>query len=187
MEYFTIGIFIGSQRKESFSKKIANALPEFTPKNLSLEEVDLYDLEMYNQDFDDDESPAASWTRFRKQVQKYDGFLFITPEYNRSLPALLKNALDIGSRPHGKSVWNGKPGAVISISPGAMGGFGANHHLRQILTCLNVPVMAQPEAYLGFSATLFDEEGKLDNLKTMDFLKAYMESYANWIEQLNKK
>jgi len=187
MENKKIGVFIGSLRKESFSKKIATALIELAPEELELEEVDLYDLEMFNQDFDDEGNPAASWTRFRKQVAKYDGVLFITPEYNRSIPALLKNALDVGSRPYGKNVWSGKPGAVVSVSPGAMGAFGANHHLRQVLAFLNVPTMAQPEAYVGFASSLFDENGILENQKTREFLETFMAEYTVWFNQILKK
>jgi chromate reductase len=107
--------------------------------------------------------------------------LFVTPEYNRSVPAVLKNALDVGSRPYGKSVWSGKPGAVISASPGAIGGFGANHHLRQSLVFLDVPAMQQPEAYLGGADKFFDADGKLTNTDTRGFLKKFMDSFAAWI------
>lgn len=109
--------------------------------------------------------------------------LFVTPEYNRSVPAVLKNAIDVGSRPYGKSVWDGKPGAVVSVSPGAIGAFGANHHLRQSLVFLNVPAMPQPEAYVGGADKLFDSEGKLTNPGTRDFLTKYLEAFAAWIER----
>ena len=113
---------------------------------------------------------------------KFDGVLFVTPEYNRSFPAVLKNAIDVGSRPYGKSMWDGKPGAVVSVSPGAIGGFGANHHLRQSLVFLNVPTMQQPEAYIGNAATLFDENGNLANDSIKEFAAKYINAFAAWVE-----
>jgi chromate reductase len=109
--------------------------------------------------------------------------LFVTPEYNRSVPAVLKNAIDVGSRPYGQSAWDGKPGAVISVSPGAIGGFGANHHLRQSLVFLNVPVLQQPEAYVGNAAALFDKDGNLVNDDTRKFFKGFLDAFASWIER----
>ena len=107
--------------------------------------------------------------------------LFVTPEYNRSVPGVLKNAIDVGSRPYGKSAWDGKPGAVVSVSPGAIGGFGANHHLRQSLVFLNMPAMQQPEAYIGGADKLFDASGKLTNDGTREFLQKFMAAFAAWI------
>lgn len=120
------------------------------------------------------------------QTSEYDGFLFITPEYNRSVPAVLKNALDVGSRPYGKSVWDGKPGAVISVSPGAFGGFGANHQIRQTLVFLNVPTMQQPEAYIGNIAKLMDDSGNIKDESILEYLKSIMESFETWVE-IHKK
>ena len=154
-----IAILVGSLRKESFSRKTAKALITLAPESLKLEIVEIDELQMFNQDLE--ETPPAAWTEFRNRLKSFDGFLFITPEYNRSVPAVLKNAIDVGSRPYGKSVWNEKPGAVVSVSPGTLGGFGANHHLRQSLMFLNVPAMQQPEAYIGGAANLFDEHGVL--------------------------
>ena len=178
-----IGVFIGSLRKESFSRKIAKALEELAPPTLNLEEVNLGNLEMYNQDFDDEGNVPESWTEFRESVNKYDAVLFITPEYNRSVPAVLKNALDIGSRPYGKSVWDKKPGAVVSVSPGRLSGFGANHHFRQSLVFLNVPTMQQPEAYIGDVATLLDDNGVMTDERTRQTLKKFMDAYAIWVEK----
>jgi len=178
-----IGVFVGSLRKESFSRKIAKALEELAPPTLNLEEVNLGNLEMYNQDFDDEGNVPESWTEFRESVNKYDAVLFITPEYNRSVPAVLKNALDIGSRPYGKSVWDKKPGAVVSVSPGRLSGFGANHHLRQSLVFLNVPTMQQPEAYIGDVATLLDDNGVMTDERTRQTLKKFMDAYAIWVEK----
>jgi len=183
MQEKKVGVFVGSLRKESFSRKIAKALKELAPPSLSLEEVDLGNLEMYNQDFDDEGNVPESWTEFREAVKKYDAVLFITPEYNRSVPAVLKNALDIGSRPYGKSVWDKKPGAVVSVSPGRLSAFGANHHLRQSLVFLNVPTMQQPEAYIGDVVALLDENGVVTDERTRDSLKKFMDSYAIWVEK----
>lgn len=135
-----------------------------------------------NQDLEDQGREPEAWKAFRSTIKKYDAFLFVTPEYNRSIPAVLKNALDVGSRPYGASVWNGKPGAVISVSPGAIGGFGANHHLRQILTFLNVATMQQPEAYIGSVHTLLDNEGKVANEGTLKFLRLFESAFLKWIQ-----
>lgn len=125
--------------------------------------------------------PPAEWTAFRGRIKSADAVLFVTPEHNRSVPAALKNALDIGSRPYGANAWNGKPGAVVSASPGQIGGFGANHHLRQSLVFLNVPAMAQPEAYIGSAHKLFDANGKLVNDGTRKILQGFMQAYAEWV------
>jgi len=186
LEIIKIGVFVGSLRKKSFSKMIAKSLVELIPPSFQMQEVDLSNLETYNQDFDDEGIPPKSWMDFRECVQKFDAVLFVTPEYNRSVPALLKNALDIGSRPYGKSVWNGKPGAIVSVSPGVLGGFGANHHLRQSLVFLNIPTMQQPEAYIGNVSTLFDDSGKLNNEGTKKFLQDIMNSFASWITLLTE-
>jgi len=147
-----------------------------------MELIELDGLEMYNQDFEDNGIPPVSWIHFREAVKKLDAFLFLTPEYNRSIPAVLKNALDIGSRPYGQSVWNGKPGAVISVSPGALGGFGANHAVRQSLVFLNIPAMQQPEAYIGNAAALYDTEGNLLDEKTREFFQKIMNAFEAWID-----
>jgi chromate reductase len=137
-------------------------------------------LPLYNEDLET-ASPPAQWTVFRQRVKAADAVLFVTPEYNRSVPAALKNALDVGSRPYGSSVWDRKPGAIVSASPGAIGAFGANHHLRQSLVFLNVPTMQQPEAYIGHVDKLFDEHGKLMNDGTGKFLREFMQAFANWV------
>jgi chromate reductase len=175
-----IAVFIGSLRKESLNRKMAHAVMEVAPASLKLEIVEIGQLPLYNED--EDKNPPAAWTSFRNTVAGYDGVLFFTPEYNRSVPAALKNALDVGSRPYGHSVWSGKPGAIISVSPGAIGGFGANHHLRQSLVFLDVPCMQQPEAYIGGAAALFDDQGKLTNDKTREFLTKFINAYAQWVE-----
>jgi chromate reductase len=174
-----IAVFVGSLRKESLNRKLAKALAELAPSSLKLEIVEIGQLPLYNQDFDED--PSSVYVEFRARVRAADGVLFITPEYNRSVPGALKNALDVASRPYGQSAWNGKPGAVISASPGAIGGFGANHHLRQSLVFLNVPAMQQPEAYIGGADKLFDASGKLANEGTRKSLQQFIEAFANWI------
>lgn len=179
----TVAVLVGSLRKQSINRKVALALAELAPANLKLNIVEIGDLPLYNEDID--ETPPAAYSTFREQVRSSDAVLFVTPEYNRSVPAPLKNAIDVGSRPYGKSAWSGKPGAVISVSPGAVGGFGANHHLRQSLVFLNVPCLQQPEAYLGGAGTFFDESGKLAD-KVQPFLQSFIDAYAQWVEQHKK-
>ncbi len=176
---FDVAVIVGSLRKDSINRKVAKALAELAPDQLVLSIIEIGQLPMYNQD--DDEHPPAAWTAFRDRIRVADAVLWVTPEHNRSVPAALKNALDIGSRPYGQSVWNGKPGAVVSASPGAIGGFGANHHLRQSLAFLNIPTLAQPEAYLGGADQLFDASGKLSNDATRKFLQGFMAQFAAWI------
>lgn len=174
-----VAVFVGSLRRESLNRKVANALIELAPSGLKLSIVEIGQLPLYNQD--QDAGPPAAWTSFRERIKAADAVLFVTPEYNRSVPGALKNALDVGSRPYGQNAWNGKPGAVVSASPGAMGGFGANHHLRQSLVFLNVPAMPQPEAYLGGAASLFDADGKIVKEGTREFLQRFMEGFSAWI------
>jgi chromate reductase len=160
---------------------MAMALIELAPPSLKLEIVEIDDLPLYNADLDT-EAPAP-WIRLRERIKKADAVLFVTPEYNRSVPGVLKNAIDVASRPYGANAWDGKPGAVISVSPGAIGGFGSNHHLRQSLVFLNVPAMQQPEMYIGGADKIFDESGKLTNEKTRDFLAKGMAAFEKWIEK----
>jgi len=174
-------VLVGSLRKASFSGMLANALISLAPSSLQLDIVEIGQLPFYNQDLDT-YAPPAPWTAFRERIKSADAVLFVTPEYNRSVPAVLKNALDVGSRPYGSSVWDRKPGAIVSASPSAIGAFGANHHLRQSLVFLNVPTMQQPEAYLGHADKLFDEHGKLVSDGTRKFLQELMQTFANWVE-----
>ena len=176
-----VAVLVGSLRKNSFNRKVAGALAALAPASLKLEIVEIRDLPLYDEDLDGANAPAA-WTSFRQRVKPADAVLFVTPEYNRSVPGVLKNAIDVGSRPYGQSVWDRKPGAIVSVSPGAIGGFGANHHLRQSLVFLNVPTMQQPEAYIGGAGSLFDAEGKLANENTREFLRKFTEAFATWIE-----
>ncbi|MGB5950611.1 MAG: NAD(P)H-dependent oxidoreductase [Parvibaculum sp.] len=175
-----VAVLVGSLRKESYNRKMAHSLAKLAPGTLKPGIVEIAALTLYNED--EDVHPPAVWVEFRERIRAADAVLFVTPEYNRSVPGVLKNAIDVGSRPYGKSAWAGKPGAVVSVSPGAIGGFGANHHLRQSLVFLDVPVMQQPEAYIGNAASLFDKEGNLTNDATRDFLTKFMGSFATWIE-----
>jgi len=174
-----VAVIVGSLRKDSINRHVANTLAELAPAAMKLNIIEIGQLPIYNQD--GDENPPAAWTAFRDRIRVADAVLFVTPEHNRSVPAALKNALDIGSRPYGKSAWSGKPGAVVTASPGGIGGFGANHHLRQSLVFLDVPAMAQPEAYIGGADKLFDANGKLTNDGTRKFLQGFMQAYAVWI------
>ncbi|HTT96791.1 MAG TPA: NAD(P)H-dependent oxidoreductase [Rhizomicrobium sp.] len=181
MDMRDVAVFVGSLRKDSLNRKMAKALIEIAPPALKLEIVEIGDLPLYNADLDT--NAPAQWTRLRERVKSADAVLFVTPEYNRSVPGVLKNAIDIASRPYGDNAWNGKPGAVVSVSPGAIGGFGSNHHLRQSLVFLNVPAMQQPEMYIGGADKMFDESGKLTNEKTREFLSKGMTAFETWIEK----
>lgn len=174
-----VAVLVGSLRAGSFNRRAAHALAAVAPDGMRLEIVEIGQLPLYNQDLD--ETPPRPWLSFREQIRNADAVLFVTPEYNRSVPGVLKNAIDVGSRPYGQSAWNGKPGAVMSVSPGAIGGFGANHHLRQSMVFLNVPMMQQAEAYIGGAANLFDEHGALVNESTRTFFANFMNAFAKWI------
>src|SRR5450830_1976585 len=171
-----VAVIVGSLRKESYNRKVAKTLMLLAGPELDMEIVEIGQLALYNQD--DDANPPPAYTEFRERIKSYDGVLFVTPEYNRSVPGVLKNAIDVGSRPYGKSVWSGKPGAVISASPGAIGGFGANHHLRQSLVFLDVPCMQQPEAYLSGAGSAFDEAGHLSE-SVKPFLQSFINAYGH--------
>jgi chromate reductase len=177
-----IAVFVGSLRKEAFSLKLAKALQKLSPEGLKLDIVEIGHLGFYNQDLD--ANPPAIWTDFRERVRRADGVLLITPEYNRSVPAVLKNALDVGSRPYGKSAWTGKPGGVLSITPGPLGAFGANHHLRQSLVFLNVLPLQQPEVYLSGADKMFDAAGELTTASTKEFLTTFLQAYSAWVTKI---
>lgn len=179
-QVYSIAVVVGSLRKDSINRQIALALADLAPASLKLEIIEIGDLPLYNEDIDTPTQTPPAYTAFRQKLGAADAVLFVTPEYNRSVPGVLKNAIDVGSRPYGQSSWSGKPGAVISASPGAIGGFGANHHLRQSLVFLDVPCMQQPEAYLGNAGTFFDENGSLSE-KTRPFLQTFIDAYAAWV------
>lgn len=177
-----VAVIVGSLRKGSFNRKVARAMQAMSPQNLAMEIVEIGQLPLYNED-DDQGDPPQAWVDFRQQVKSFDAVLFVTPEYNRSIPGVLKNALDVGSRPYGSSVWGGKPGAVISVSPGAIGGFGANHHLRQTFVFLDIPCMQQPEAYLGgISDAAFSAQGGFADENMRGFVQGFVDAYARWVE-----
>ena len=176
---YNVAVLVGSLRKESLTLKVVHALQALAPKELKLEIVEIGNLPLFNQDHESE--PAAPVKAFKAKIAAADAVLFATPEYNRSVPGALKNAIDVGSRPYGKSAWNGKPAAVISQSMGAISGFGANHHLRQSLVFLNMPAMAQPEAYIANSTTLFDDTGELTKPETREFLTSFLTAFAAWI------
>jgi len=180
-----IAVLVGSLRKESFTRKIAKELIKLAPATLEMQIIEIGQLPLYNQDYD--EAPPQEWLSFRRQISETDGFLFATPEYNRSVSPAMKNAIDVGSRPYGQSVWEGKPGAIISVSPGIIGGFGANHHLRQSLVFLNVPCMQQPEAYISHVTNVLNEDGTIKNNDTVEFLRKYINAVAKWVETNAKR
>ncbi len=174
------GVIVGSLRKESFNLKMAKALMSIASSSLSMELVDISRLPLYNQDFDN--NAPVEWSEFRETMKRFDAVLFVTPEYNRSIPGALKNAIDVGSRPYGKSIWNGLPAAIVSVSPGQLGAFGANHILRQSLVFLNMPAMPAPEAYISNASQLFGPNGSLTNSETINFIKKFIDAFVSWIE-----
>ena len=175
-----IAIVVGSLRKDSINRKVARSLCAFASDKLDCSIVEIGALPLYNQDLDP--NPPAEFVKFRQQIAAADGILFCTPEYNRGMPGVLKNAIDVGSRPYGQSVWDKKPGAIISASPGAIGGFGANHQLRQSCVFLNMPVMQQPEAYLGHvNDDSFDEEGHVKEGPLKQLILSLASAFADWV------
>jgi chromate reductase, NAD(P)H dehydrogenase (quinone) len=178
---YQVAVLVGSLRKDSFNRKLAHALIALAPPSLTFHIVEIGDLSLFSQDLE--ATPPQPWVTFRRQIQAADAVLFFTPEYNRSVPGVLKNALDVASRPYGQGAIIGKPAAVISSSVGPTGGFGANHHLRQSLTFLNMPTLQQPEAYLGHIADCFNAAGELTNEKTRAFLATFAAAFAAWVQQ----
>lgn len=176
-----VAVLVGSLRAASWNRKVAEALIALAPPGLALEIVEIRALPLYDQDLEEGDSPPAAWLSFRERMRGFDAVLFVTPEYNRSVPAALKNAIDVGSRPFGQSVWAGKPGAIVSVSPGAMGAFGANHHLRQSLVFLDVPCLQMPEMYLSRIAERFDAAGNLVDERTREALEKFLGTYADWV------
>jgi chromate reductase len=179
----TVAVLVGSLRRDSFTKKVAAAIASASPPETKFELIPIGDLPFYNEDLET-ESPPSQWTEFRRRIKAADAILFVTAEYNRSVPAVLKNALDVGSRPYGHNAFDGKPAAVVSTSVGAIGGFGANHHLRQSLMFLNTPLLQQPEAYVGNTGTLFDEEGRVKSESTATFLRTFAQAFDRWIDKV---
>lgn len=176
-----IAIVVGSLRKDSINLKVGRSICGLAGDRLDCDIVEIGDLPLFNQDIESD--PPAQWTRFREAIAAADGVLFVTPEYNRGVPGVLKNAIDVGSRPYGKSVFHKKPAAIVSASPGAIGGFGANHQLRQACVFLDMPVMQQPEAYLGqVSADSFDADGCLKDGPLKDLVAKLADAFHDWVD-----
>ncbi len=177
-----IGIIVGSLRKESYNKKIAKIISKRLEDKYEIEFISIDGLPLYNEDLDQEGIVPEEWKKLREVAGNMDAYIFVTPEYNRSVPAALKNALDIGSRPYGQNIWSGKPAGIISVSTGNIGGFGANHHLRQTMTFLNVFVMQQPEAYISNIESSYDENGKISE-RTEKYLNSIADSMNDWFER----
>jgi chromate reductase len=171
-------VIIGSLRRESLSRKVANALIALAPAGLACAIVEIGDLPLYNEDLESN-APAA-WRRFRMAIMPHDSVLFVTPEYNRSIPGGLKNAIDVGSRPSGKSVFDGKAAGVVSVTPYALGGLAANIAVRNALIFLNMPTLQMPEAYIAQASTLFDQDGKVKVKASREFFTKFMSAFADW-------
>ena len=182
---YKIAIIVGSLRKESLNRKVARSICAIRYDNLDCSMVEIGDLPLYNQD--NDANPPEQYVRFRKQVAEADGVLFCSPEYNRGIPGVLKNAIDVGSRPYGQSVFDKKPAAIVTASPGSIGGFGANHQIRQACVFLNMPVMQQPEAYLGHvTDDSFDESGCLKDGPLKDLVTTLAHAFHDWVDMIHR-
>jgi chromate reductase len=178
-----IVVLVGSLRKESFSLKIANALAKLAPDTLKLEVITPHGISFFNQDLE--ANPPADWVAFREKLQKSDGVLFVTPEYNRSIPGVLKNAIDVGSRPYGKSSFLTKPVGIISNSPGPLGGVSATKHLQGILPGISGSIMGQPEIYLNGVGDAFDDKGELTKESLQKVLQQYIDAFAVFVKKHN--
>ena len=182
---YKIAIIVGSLREGSINRKVARSICGLRGDNLDCSMIEIGDLPLYNQDHDAD--PPEQYVRFRQQIAASDGVLFVSPEYNRGIPGVLKNAIDIGSRPYGKSVFDKKPAAIVTVSPGSIGGFGANHQIRQAAVFLNMPVMMQPEAYLGHvSDDAFDETGCLKEGALKQIITGLAEAFHDWVDMVQR-
>lgn len=184
---YKIAILVGSLRKDSFNRRIARSICAIRGDNLDCTMVEIGDLPLYNQDFDALPEQPEQYVRFRDQIRPVDGVLFVSPEYNRGIPGVLKNAIDVGSRPYGHSVWNGKPTAIVTASPGSIGGFGSNHQIRQACVFLNMPVMAQPEAYLSHvTDDSFDADGCLKDGPLKELVTKLAHSFHDWVDMIHR-
>ncbi|MEZ5749412.1 MAG: NADPH-dependent FMN reductase [Caenibius sp.] len=175
-----IAVVIGSLRKDSFNKALADGLMRLAPENVEFHTVEIGDLPLYNQDDDDNQAEAVK--RLKSEIEAADGVLFVTPEYNRSIPGVLKNAIDHASRPYGQSVWGGKPAGVIGISVGAIGTALAQQHLRNILAYLDMPTLGQPEAFIQVTPEFFDDDGNIGP-KSRDFVQGWVDQFIPWVEK----
>jgi len=185
MDRYKIAIVVGSLRKDSINLKVAKSLCAMAHERLDCDIVPIGDLPLYNQESDGD--PPEQYVRFREEIGRAHGVLFVTPEYNRGVPGVLKNAIDVGSRPYGKSVWNQMPAAIVSASPGSIGGFGANHQVRQACVFLNMPVMQHPEAYLGHvTDDSFDADGCLKDGPLKDLILSLSKAFGDWVHLIHQ-
>jgi chromate reductase len=184
---YKIAILVGSLRKESFNRRIAKSICAIRGDNLDCKMIEIGDLPLYNQDFDSLPEQPPEYVRFRDSIRPVDGVLFVSPEYNRGMPGVLKNAIDVGSRPYGKSVWDRKPAAIVTASPGSIGGFGSNHQIRQSCVFLNMPVMQQPEAYLGHvTDDSFDDSGCLKDGPLKELVTKLAHSFHDWVDMIHR-
>lgn len=181
MSTYRVGIVVGSLRRQSLNRKMAEAVVAMAQAPLSFEIVEIAQLPLCNAD--DEKQPPAVVVDFKRRIESLDAVLFITPEYNRGAPGVLKNAIDIASRPYGQNSWGGKPAAIISVSPGAMGAFGANHQLRQSLVFLDMPTMQQPEAYVGNAGSMFDEKGAFVRDENRQFVASFLAAFSQWVQR----
>jgi chromate reductase len=182
---YKIAIIVGSLRQGSINRKVARSICALRGDNLDCSMIEIGDLPLYNQDLD--ANPPEQWVRFRKQVGEADGVLFVSPEYNRGIPGVLKNAIDVGSRPYGQSVFDKKPAAIVTASPGGIGGFGANHQIRQAGVFLNMPMMQQPEAYLGqVTDDSFDADGKLKEGPLKELITTLAHAFHDWVDMIHR-
>ncbi|WP_240193400.1 NADPH-dependent FMN reductase [Desulfobulbus alkaliphilus] len=180
MKLYHIGIVVGSLRKDSFNRALAHALTGLAPEGFTFKSLEIGDLPLYNQDHDDRQDDSVK--RFKDEIRAAAGLVFVTPEYNRSIPGVLKNALDHASRPYGDSAWVGKPAGILGVSVGTIGTAIAQQHLRTILAYLDMPTLGQPEAFLQAGAGLFDESGGI-SAESRKFLQGWMDRYAAWVQQ----
>ena len=180
-----IAIIVGSLREGSINRKVARSICALRNDNLDCSMIEIGDLPLYNQDLD--ANPPEQWVRFRKQIAEADGVLFCSPEYNRGVPGVLKNAIDVGSRPYGQSVFDKKPAAIVTASPGSIGGFGSNHQIRQTAVFLNMPVMQQPEAYLGHvTDDSFEADGKLKDGPLKGLIETLAHAFHDWVDMISR-
>ena len=178
-----VAVLVGSLRRASLTRRVVLAMKGIAPPSLALDIVEIRDLQMYDQDLET-ERPPREWVSFRERIRRADALLFATPEYNRSVPGCLKNAVDVGSRPGGHGVFSGKPGAIVSVTPYGLGAFGANHHLRQALVYVNVLTMAQPEAYVSQAEEILDADNHITKEASKLFLASFLTAFAAWIEKV---
>lgn len=177
-----VGLIVGSLRKGAYSRLMAQAVKELALPSLAFSDIGIGDLPLYNQDLET-ATPPPAWTAFREEVGRTDAVLFVTPEYNRGMPGALKNAIDVGTRPWGQSIWSARPTAVISVTPGALGAMAAHQQLRLTLSVINSPTLPGPEVYIPGAATLFDEAGKLRNADTRKIITNLLEAFEAWIDR----